>query len=220
MQVQIRGFRIELGEIESVLCEHEAVNQSVVVVFEEQPGDKRLVAYIVPAADSVLNVPELRDYLRVRLPEYMLPHFFVELEAVPLTHNGKVDRRALPPPQIDRQFEEGYVAPRNHVEKDISILWQKLLGIENVGIHDNFFEIGGHSLLLIKMLDTLNKTFEKELSIVELFRNPTISTLSDFLSQKRVSGTNFEKTFNLAKMQREALMRRRPMTSSQGKKGE
>jgi acyl-CoA synthetase (AMP-forming)/AMP-acid ligase II/acyl carrier protein len=208
-QVQIRGFRVELGEIESVLAENEAISQVVVVVREEQRADQRLVAYFVPAPDREVDIPELRTHLGARVPEYMIPQYFVELEAIPLTPNGKVDRRALPEPQVDRQAEESYVAPRNQVESAIARVWQELLNTKNVGIHDNFFELGGHSLLLVRMVVKLQETFRKELSIVEMFRHPTIAALGSFLTQKEKKEPSLRKAFDLAEKQRESLKRQK-----------
>jgi amino acid adenylation domain-containing protein len=208
-QVQIRGFRVELGEIESVLAEHETIGQVVVVVREDRPGDQRLVAYFVPALGHGVNIPDLRKHLRARLPEYMIPQYFVELEVIPLTPNGKVDRRALPEPTVDRQTEESYVASRSEVEKTIASIWQELLNIKNVGIHDNFFELGGHSLLLVRMLARLQKTFGKELSIVEMFRHPTVAALGSFLAQKEKKEPSLGKAFDLAKKQKESLKRQK-----------
>jgi len=208
-QVQIRGFRVELGEIESVLAEHKTIRQVVVLVREDQPGDQRLVAYFVQASNQAVSIPELRKHLRARLPEYMIPQYFVELEVIPLTPNGKVDRRALPEPQVDRQAEENYVAPRSEVEKTIASIWQELLNIKNVGIHDNFFELGGHSLLLVRMLAKLQKSLRKELSIVEMFRHPTIAALGSFLTQKEKKEPSLGKAFDLAEKQRESLKRQK-----------
>lgn len=208
-QVQIRGFRVELGEIESVLAENETISQVVVVVREEQPADQRLVAYFVTAPDFTVDIPELRKHLRAKVPEYMIPQYFVKLQSIPLTPNGKVDRRALPAPQVDRQTQETYVAPRNEVERIIVGIWQQILNIKNAGIHDNFFELGGHSLLLVKMLTKLQESFKKELSIVEMFRHPTIAALANFLTQKQKTVASFTKTYDLAKKQKESIKRQK-----------
>ena len=208
-QVQIRGFRVELGEIESVLAEHEAISQVVVVIREDQPGDQRLICYFVRASDHAASIPELRKHLRASVPEYMIPQYFIELEVIPLTPNGKVDRRALPEPKVDRQTEESYLAPRSEVEKTIASIWQELLDIKNVGIHDNFFELGGHSLLLVRMLARLQKTFGKELSIVEMFRHPNIAALASFLTQKEKKEPSLQKAFELAEKQKESLKRQK-----------
>ena len=150
-QVKLRGFRIELGEIEAVLKEHPSVAQGVVVLREDRPGDRRLVAYCVSSRNAVWNVSELSRHLRTKLPDYMVPAVFVRLEALPLTPSDKIDRRALPlPDDLRPQLETGYVAPRNPIEEQLASIWCKVLGVERVGIHDNFFDLGGHSLLAVR----------------------------------------------------------------------
>jgi acyl-CoA synthetase (AMP-forming)/AMP-acid ligase II/acyl carrier protein len=208
-QVQIRGFRVELGEIETVLMDHENVNQAVVIVRGDQADDQRLAAYFVSTSNQSASSVELRKHLQAKLPEYMIPQYFVELKSIPLTPNGKVDRRALPEPQLDRQTEETYVAPRNEVEKVIAGTWQQLLNIKNIGIQDNFFEIGGHSLLLVRMLNKLQQSFKREFSIVEMFRHPTIATLANFVTQKQEAQISFATTFDLVNKQKESLKRQK-----------
>jgi acyl carrier protein len=139
----------------------------------------------------------------------MVPQHFVKLDALPLTSNGKVDRRALPAPQEDRRMDESYVAPQSEVEKTIASLWQETLNIKTVGIHDNFFELGGHSLLLVKMLVKLQEFFSKKISIVEMFRHPTISALASFLTQKEEKEASLEKAFKLGQKQKESLKRQK-----------
>jgi len=213
-QVQIRGFRVEPGEIEAVLTEHNAVGQTVVIVREDQAGDQRLVAYFVSASHDAVTVIELRKHLRTKLPEYMIPQHFVELDALPLTPSGKVDRRALPAPQEDRQTEETYVAPQNEVEKVVARIWEELLRVKNIGIHDSFFELGGNSLLLVRMLHKLQESFAKELSIVEMFRHPTIETLAKFLTQKQKKARSFATTHDIVKKQKESLKRQKRLATA------
>ena len=213
-QVKIRGFRIELGEIEIVLSEHETVGRGVVIVREDRSGDKRLVAYVVSEPDHDVSVTELFKHLRTKLPEYMIPQHFVELDALPLTPSGKVDRHALPAPQEDRQTEETYVAPQNEVEKVVARIWQELLRVKNIGIHDSFFELGGHSLLLVRMLHKLQESFAKELSIVEMFQHPTIETLAKFLTQKQKKARSFATTHDLVKKQKESLKRQKRLATA------
>jgi amino acid adenylation domain-containing protein len=163
-QVKLRGYRIELGEIETVLGQHEAVRQAVVVARQDAPGDKRLAAYVVPAEGSALDTAELKQHLLQSLPAYMLPGSFVVLEALPLTPNGKLDRAALPAPepgQFDRR--ETYAAPRNDLEEVVAGTWEEVLGVEQVGIHDSFFELGGHSLLLMQVISRLRSALQVEL---------------------------------------------------------
>ncbi|WP_141251799.1 AMP-binding enzyme, partial [Pseudomonas syringae] len=144
-QVKIRGFRIELGEIEDRLSRHPGVQQAVVMVREDIPGDKRLVAYFTANAGVSLDV--LRDYLLAQLPDYMVPTAYVPLEKLPLTPNGKLDRNALPAPDLSSVISREYQAPQGATERAIADIWQDLLGIDTVGRHDHFFELGGHSLL-------------------------------------------------------------------------
>jgi amino acid adenylation domain-containing protein/non-ribosomal peptide synthase protein (TIGR01720 family) len=179
-QVKIRGFRIELGEIETVLATHDAVETAVVVAREDTPGEKRLVAYLVMHFEegSVTTV-ELRDYLRERLPEYMVPANFVLLKKFPLTPNGKVDRRALPAPDAT-QLQSGakFVAPRNPLEQALADIWRGLLGVERIGVHDNFFELGGHSLMATRVLSNVRRIFRMELPLRVIFESGTIAELA------------------------------------------
>lgn len=168
-QVQIRGFRVELGEIESVLAENEAISQVVVIVREEQPVDQRLVAYFVPAPDRAVDIPELRKHLRARVPEYMIPQYFVELEAIPLTPNGKIDRHALPAPDQTRRDQEGiFVAPRTQMESLLAEIWKELLGVDRVSVLDNFFDLGGHSLLSMRVVAKIEKKLGFRIDPTEL----------------------------------------------------
>ena len=186
-QVKIRGFRIELGEIETLLCSHEAVREAVVVAREDTPGDKRLVAYAVPTAE--VAVAELREFLRERLPGYMIPAAFVLLEGLPLTPNGKVDLRVLPLPSADRQESAAtYLAPRSEFEHTIAAAWQSALKVEKVGIHDNFFDLGGHSLLMVQVHTQLREVYG-QLTLIDMFRHPTVSALAAHLSAARPAET-------------------------------
>jgi len=177
-QVKIRGYRIELGEIETALAELKGVRDSVVMVREDVPGDKRLVGYVVADDGEKLNAGNLRHTLKKSLPEYMVPAAIVEIDAVPLTANGKVDRRALPKPELDRDaLQAGYVAPQSDDEKRMAAIWQELLGHEKIGLNDNFFEMGGHSLLATQLMARIRDRFDVELPLQELFEAPTISRL-------------------------------------------
>ena len=184
-QVKVRGHRIELGEIEVALVQHEAVEVCVVLAREDVPGDNRLVAYIVPDTTMLApTVSELRDFLRDRLPDYMIPSSLVVLEALPLTPNGKIDRRALPTPDGARPtLEAPFVAPRNDLERSIASVWQEVLNVSKVGIHDNFFDLGGHSMSLVQIHGKLRARLKRELSVVEMFRYPTINALAKHLKQ-------------------------------------
>jgi amino acid adenylation domain-containing protein len=158
-QVKVRGFRIELGEIEAALEEHEAVKQAVAVVRGNSPDDTRIVAYVTFQPEESATGSDLRRFLRKSLPEYMLPNVFVELDELPLTENGKVNRRALPPPEDEqRSAEDSLIAPRTALEKAIAAIWQNLLGVQRVSVRDNFFDLGGHSLLAAQMVTGLAQT--------------------------------------------------------------
>ncbi|MBF6651245.1 non-ribosomal peptide synthetase, partial [Methylobacter sp. BlB1] len=176
-QVKIRGFRIELGEIEARLADHPAVRETAVLAREDGAGGKRLVAYYTGADD--LAVDDLRAYLAEALPEYMVPAAFVQLAALPLTANGKLDRKALPAPDGDAYAARGYEAPQGETEQTLADIWQDLLGIEQVGRHDNFFELGGHSLLVVKLVLEIKQQFEVELVLHDVFMAPVLSFLAE-----------------------------------------
>jgi amino acid adenylation domain-containing protein len=181
-QVKVRGFRIELGEIEAVLGRHGAVREAVVLAREDQPGGKRLVAYVVPADDAA----DLRRYLKDRLPEYMLPSAFVTLEALPLTPSGKVDRRALPAPEGERpRLATAFVAPRTPVEETLAGIYAQVLGLEQVGVHDDFFDLGGHSLLATQVMSRVHNAFYVHLPLRRLFETPTVAGLAQAIDDEQ-----------------------------------
>jgi amino acid adenylation domain-containing protein len=181
-QVKVRGFRIELGEIESVLGQYPGVKQGVVVAREDTSGSKRLIAYVVVHQGQAFGPEALREFLKLKLPDYMLPSRFVFLETLPLTPNGKVDRKALPAPEdMESTAQKRYVAPRNSVESRLVKIWESVLTIRTVGIEDNFFELGGHSLLVAKLLRRIEHTFGKELSMAAIFEAPTIEQQASLL---------------------------------------
>jgi amino acid adenylation domain-containing protein len=183
-QVKIRGFRIEVGEIEVTLGQHPAISEQVVLAREDAPGDKRLVAYLVSPAETRPGIEELRSHLRNSLPEYMLPSAFVWLEALPRTPNGKLDRRQLPAPERTRpELEQGYVAPRTPVEKKIAEIWLTVLDVDRVGVHDNFFDLGGHSLLLLPVTDELQRAFDLRMLAGELV-HPTLGQLAALCEER------------------------------------
>jgi hypothetical protein len=204
-QVKIRGLRIELGEIETRLSEFPGVRQCAVLAREDQPGDKRLVAYLVNGSEDKISNADLRKYLRQSLPDYMIPQHFVLLDSIPLSPNGKADRKALPKPSIDRQIDQNYLAPRNDIENTITNIWQDLLQIDKVGVHDSFFELGGHSLLMARVLRRLTQTVSDNLSIVDLFQYPTVASLAAFLNQKEDTNRVIERAQDLAGKQIAAL---------------
>jgi amino acid adenylation domain-containing protein len=184
-QVKIRGFRIELGEIETVLRQHPGINETVVSAREDTPGDKRVVAYFVPTRDATPTTTELRSFLKEKLPEYMLPSIFVTLRSMPLTPNGKVDRRALPAPdQADLAPTGTFAAPSDAVESQLVQMWESVLGVRPIGTRDNYFELGGHSLVAVKLMNRIEETFGKTLPIATLLEAPTIEKLAAILRRK------------------------------------
>lgn len=183
-QVKLRGFRIELGEIEAVLGQHPAVQKTVVMVREDVPGNKRLVAYVVVNQTSVPTVSQLHQFLKQKLPEYMIPSAIVKLEALPLTPNGKVDRRALLAPDTARpELQSAFVAPRDTLELQLVQIWEDVLNVRPIGVTDNFFTLGGHSLLAVRLIALLQQQFGQNLPLATLFLAPTIEHLASTLGQ-------------------------------------
>jgi amino acid adenylation domain-containing protein len=188
-QVKIRGFRIEPGEIETLLAQHPGVRETVVIAREDRPGDRRLVAYVVATGEQGPTVGEMRRFLEEKLPGYMVPSAFVLLEALPLTPNNKVDRRALPAPENVRpELAGAFVAPCTPVEEVLAGMWAQVLGIERVGIHDNFFELGGHSLLATQIVSRVRDTFQVELPLRSLFEGPNVAVLAASIEVVRGAG--------------------------------
>jgi thioester reductase-like protein len=190
-QVKVRGHRIELGEIETALVRHPSFQEAVVITHEGSPGETRLVAYCV-LNDNETEPPtnELRNYLRQWLPDYMVPPTFVTLETLPLTPNGKVDRKALPAPAVIRpNLVEAFVAPRNEQELKIAELCSKILGLEKVGIRNDFFDLGGNSLSATRLIFQVQEEFEVKLPLIKIFQTPTIAGLSEAIDQVRLAPT-------------------------------
>ncbi|MBR8830448.1 MAG: D-alanine--D-alanyl carrier protein ligase [Chroococcopsis gigantea SAG 12.99] len=185
-QVKIRGFRIEPGEIEAALKRYPGIRNAVASVREDRPGDKQLIAYCVWEQGQVEDYGNLRSYLRDTLPEYMIPAIFQPLESLPLTPNGKIDRRALPAPDRGKpELDKDYVAPQTRFELILSDLWKDLLQLPEIGIHDNFFDLGGNSLLSVRAINRLEKQFNIAIPIVTFYEYPTIHALAFYLSGKR-----------------------------------
>ncbi len=183
-QVKIRGFRIELGEIEAVLSQHDDIQEAVVLAREDQPGQIRLVAYVVPAQEPAPAGADLRGHLSARLPAYMVPSAFVALDALPLTPNRKLDRRALPAPdRVRSELEAAYVAPRTPAEEKLAGIWTQILGMDRVGVHDSFFDVGGHSLLGVRLFAQIRKEFGESLPLTTLFQAPTIALQAGHLGE-------------------------------------
>jgi acyl carrier protein len=183
-QIKLRGMRIELGEIETTLREHPGLEECV-VVLRGQGSEAALVAYVVPAEQVGPDADELRSYLAARLPRHMVPAAFVTLERLPLMVNGKVDRRALPDPSPEARAVSAasFVAPANELERTIAGIWSEVLGLEQVGTQDNFFDLGGHSLRLLQVHLKLRQALERDVPLFELFQYPTVSTLAAHLHQ-------------------------------------
>ncbi|WP_199326293.1 non-ribosomal peptide synthetase [Nostoc parmelioides] len=181
-QVKIRGFRIELGEIEAVLSRHSEVQAAIVVVTEDTINDKRLVAYIVSENPEITD---LRQFLAKHLPDYMIPSQFITLDALPLTPNGKVDRQALPKPQFKTSSQT--IAPRTPTEELLLNIWQNILNLNSVGITDNFFALGGHSLLVIRLVSQIQQVFGVDISLRQIFENPTIAELATLIDSSRLN---------------------------------
>lgn len=206
-QVKIRGFRIELGEIERVLSQHTNVREVVVLAREDEPGFRRLVAYIVANQNSTYAQSEYISFLQEQLPDYMVPSAFVILEALPLTPNGKVDRRVLPAPSSQRpQLEQPYVAPQSDLERLLERVWSALLKIDRVGIHDNFFDLGGNSLLSLQVASQVQQ-LGIELPVVKLFQNPTIASLAKYLSPNQGNQPSYDQVQSRAQRQKAAHAR-------------
>jgi amino acid adenylation domain-containing protein len=189
-QVKIRGFRIELGEIEAVIGQNADVQSACVIAREDNPGDKRLVAYVVPQPEIILTSNEIRQFLKAKLPDYMVPNAFVILEDLPLTPNGKIDRRALPAPDLQGKGE--YIAPRNPIEEKMAQIWAEVLKLKRVSIEDNFFELGGHSLLATQVISRCQEAFEIALPLRYLFESPTIAQLSAVILKELQTGSGLK----------------------------
>ncbi|MFG6101407.1 amino acid adenylation domain-containing protein [Leptothoe sp. EHU-05/26/07-4] len=221
-QVKVRSFRVELGEIEAALLQHPGVSKAVVLVWEDHPGDKRIVAYLVLNQNYGFNSDQLQTFLKEKLPNYMIPSAFVVLDAIPLMPNGKVDRDALPVPEGRPQLEEAYVMPQTEAERVIAAVWQDLLKLEKVGINDNFFSMGGHSLLLVRVQTKLNEVLDTEIPIVELFKYPTIKELAQYLARKgdfeKIQKLHSKRIHDRASRQKEAIKKQRQRLRQQGRK--
>jgi natural product biosynthesis luciferase-like monooxygenase protein len=207
-QVKVRGYRIELGEIEAHIGQDDAVREVVVVAREDVAGDKRLVAYMVAESGKTVDIEALRTRLREQLPDYMVPASFVVLDKFPLTPNAKVDRKALPAPdKVQARTTAEYVAPAGELEQSIAKVWTEILNVSKVGMDDNFFDLGGHSLLTVQIHRQLKDVVGKPLALTDLFRFPTIRTLVDFL-QGDGGSEAMEKSKDRAEARKAALSRR------------
>ncbi|AGC44904.1 non-ribosomal peptide synthetase [Myxococcus stipitatus DSM 14675] len=216
-QLKVRGFRIEAGEIEAVLSARPEVREAVVVAREDSPGDVRLVAYVVARDGQTVDATALRDAVALRLPEHMVPSLLVTLPALPLTPNGKVDRKALPAPTAARASRAAYVAPQSQLELQISDVWKQVLNVEQVGVDDNFFDLGGHSLLMVQVHARLKAVLGSELPLLKLLEHPTVSALARYLRQGPASNvTPVESAQDRAKRQLESMKRQQQRARKQG----
>ena len=195
-QVKIRGYRIELGEIESVLAQHPAIQQAVVLAREDIPGDRRLVAYTVTTDGSAPSAHDLRSFVQLKLPDYMVPSAYVFLDSLPLTPNGKLDRKVLPVPDHSRpELDDAFAAPGTPVEKILANIWAEILKLDKVGIRDNFFELGGHSLLATQVVSRIRSAFSIEFPLRQLFESPTVAEMAIIITSdqaKRASEAALE----------------------------
>jgi amino acid adenylation domain-containing protein/thioester reductase-like protein len=210
-QVKVRGYRIELGEIESALLKHPAFQEAVVITQEDSSGENQLIAYsVLKDQGSEPPINEMRGYLRQRLPEYMIPATFVTLDALPLTPNGKLDRKALPAPaEIRPNLAEEFVAPRNEQEEIIAEICSNILSLERVGVHDDFFDLGGNSLSATRLIFQVQEEFEIKLPLIKIFQTPTIAGLSEAIDQARLApneGTGLFSTVSIDELNEEVSL--------------
>lgn len=189
-QVKIRGFRIELGEIESVVLQHSGVRDAVVLVREDTPGDKRIVAYV--AASSSTTAADLKIFAKKSLPEYMVPAHIMVLEELPLTGNGKIDKKALPKPDGRDESEVAYVAPRNETEASLAKIWGEVLGLGKIGVQDLFFDVGGNSLLATQVISRVRSEFQVDIPLSALFEQPTVEAMALYILEAEVEDLDMD----------------------------
>jgi acyl carrier protein len=210
-QVKLRGHRVELGEIEAALMQHSDVRQAVIALRADNPDDPQLVAYIVPAGSEAPAPNSLRDFLRQKLPEHMVPAVYMPLDKLPLTPNGKVDRKALPAPEGSRVKAEGlFVAPAGGVEQQVAAIWKEILHVDEIGVDDNFFDFGGHSLQVVQVQNRLRETLGVDVPVLKLFQFPTIRALAKFIGEQN-SATSASDSFR-AKIEERVKRRQSAMT--------
>jgi amino acid adenylation domain-containing protein len=217
-QVKLRGFRVELGEVETALAATAGVREAAVLCREDTPGDKRLVAYVVPESGHALSASDLRRLLRERLPEYMVPATFMFLQTLPANRSGKIDRSALPRPNgrgTDLPAEHG-PTPATDLERKIAAVWREILNVDAVGVDDNFFDLGGHSLLIAKLHSRLRGTLPKEISLIDLFRYPTIGSLMKHVGEEASTDDAFISTIQQRVAKQRARTRPARLIPQQG----
>jgi natural product biosynthesis luciferase-like monooxygenase protein/amino acid adenylation domain-containing protein len=210
-QVKIRGHRIELGEIEALVAMQPSVREAVVVAREDSPGDKRLVAYVVAIPGEAVDQASVRETLKTQLPDYMVPSHVMVLDAFPLTPNAKIDRKALPAPESGASVAaaQAFVAADNDLERTIAGIWQEILNVPRVGVQDNFFDIGGHSLLTVRVHARLRTAVDRQVSLTDLFRFPTIRALAKHIGGGVATVNVVEESLDRAETRRQAMLRRR-----------
>jgi bacitracin synthase 3 len=192
-QVKIRGFRIELGEIEANILKNSMIKETIVIAKETQPNLSHLIAYIVPKEKHDIDIAKLRNFLQTKLPDYMVPTFFVELDKIPLNSSGKYDRKALPEPDFEDIFDKkACLKPRTSIEKRLVEIWEKLLNIPNISINADFFELGGNSLLVISLISKLQDKFNKKITVQTIYNYSTIESFAEFLTNNKIELTDFK----------------------------
>ena len=198
-QVKVRGHRIEVAEIEMALLAMDTIKETIVLACADQNGDQRLVAYIVPEGESAPTVSILRRTLAERLPDYMIPSVFMMLDALPLNPTGKVDRLTLPAPGISRlHLDTPFALPRTPVEETLVDIWSEILGLDRVGVHDNFLELGGHSLSAMRIISRVFEAFQVEVSARSLFQADTVADIAVIITKnqaERVGSEDTERVF-------------------------
>jgi len=214
-QIKIRGYRVEPSDVETALEKHAQVREAFVMAREFGPGDKRLVAYLGVDTANAPGVSELRGYLATKLPEYMIPSAFVLLEKLPLNANGKVDRKALPAPDSARpELATAFVAPDGALEEFLATQWRDLLRLNRVGARDNFFDLGGNSVMIVQIHHRLKQHLQRDVPLIALFQYPTIDTLARFLGDNTGAATaQHQGVVDRAAKQRAAFARRRTLTT-------
>jgi len=209
-QIKLYGNRIEIGEVEVALRQHPHVREAAVATKKDAFGNMRLVAYVVPEQEQTVTVESLRRFTADKLPDYMVPAVFVTLKELPLTHNEKIDRRALPEPdRIRPEMDQAYVAPSTSLERTLTEIWCQVLGLERVGIYDNFFDLGGTSILAVKLIELVERAIKTELPIVKLFQYPNINLLGKYLDQGASAQPSYEKVQDRAQRRRAAFSRQK-----------
>jgi acyl carrier protein len=185
-RVKIRGYGVEIAEVEKALRHHASIKDVVIVARPNEAGEARLVAYFTSSTQPTPSVSEVRTLLKAKLADYMIPSAFVMLDALPLTPNGKVDRKALPDPGTSRpELDSAYVAPKTLIEQELANIWGEVLSLNQIGIYDNFFDLGGHSLAATRVVSQVIKQFQLELPLQSLFQSPTVAEMASVIAENQ-----------------------------------